>query len=190
MVAELDNILEISEKLDKGEIILYPTDTIWGLGCDATNVQAIKKIYKIKKRSLDLPLIILVDSIAMLKEYVPNVHPRIETLLALHKRPLTIVHPKCQNLPQELRGKFSSIGVRVAKDPFCISLIRQLGKPIVSTSANKSQEPYPRNFGEITSEIFKEVDYVVRYRQNEIEHGEPSVIARYNEEGELDFLRE
>ena len=189
MVAELDNISEISEQLETGGVILYPTDTIWGLGCDATNERAIRRIFNIKNRSLNQPLVILVDSIEMLKEYVPQIHPRVETLLTLHERPLTIVHPQSQNLPQILKGDFSSIGIRVAKDPFCRALIAAFGKPIVSTSANKSKQPYPKHFGEITSEIFKEVDYVVRYRQNDTDPGEPSVIATYNQLGELDFLR-
>ena len=184
-----DSISEICKLLDKGKVILYPTDTIWGIGCDATNESAIKRLYQIKNRDYSKPLIILVDSIHMLKEYVVDMHPRIETLLTLHHRPLTIVHPKSKNLPTVLSGGSPSIGIRIAQDLFCRELISAFGKPIVSSSGNVSNQPFPRNFGEISSEIIKQVDYVVKFRQEEKKIAEPSVVATYDSSGELIFLR-
>lgn len=189
MITVQDNIKEISGILQTGGVILYPTDTIWGLGCDATNEKAIQAINRIKKRKPGKPLIILVNSVEMLKEYVPDVHPRVETLLLLHKRPLTVIHSKYHGLPSILSGGQESIGVRIVQDDFCQELISDLGVPIVSTSANVATQPAPRHFGEITSDIFKRVDYVVRYRQEDKTTTEPSVIVTYDENGELVFLR-
>lgn len=176
--------------LEKGGVILYPADTIWGIGCDATNPKAIEKIYKIKNRPHSSPLIILVDSIAMLKSYAKRVHPRVETLLSMHVQPLTIIYDHVKGLPDILYSDKKTIAIRVVRDTFCQELIRQFGKPIVSTSANVSGEPWPKGFGEISSDILKSANYIVRYRREEKNTGEPSVIATYNSKGTLDFLRE
>ena len=189
MITVQDNIKEISGILQKGGVILYPTDTIWGLGCDATNEKAVKKIYQIKKRELDKPLIVLVDGVEMLKTYVDEIHPRVETLLVLHRRPLTLIHPAYHSLPNIVSGGQPSIGIRVVQDDFCRELISEFGKPIISTSANISSRPFPRHFGEITSDIFRQVDYIVRHRQDDKQPAEPSVVASYDRNGELNFLR-
>ena len=189
MILVKDSISEICKLLDKGKIILYPTDTIWGIGCDATNESAINRLYHIKNRDFSKPLIILVNSIEMIKDYVVDLHPRIETLLTLHNRPLTLVHPKSKNLPSVLSGGSSSIGIRIAQDLFCQELISAFGKPIVSSSGNMSDQPFPRNFGEISSEIIKQADYVVKFRQEDKTLAEPSVVATYDSSGELVFLR-
>jgi L-threonylcarbamoyladenylate synthase len=181
---------EISETLRKGGVILYPTDTIWGLGCDAMHSKAIEKIYKIKKRPQSSPLIILVDSIEMLRTFVPKLHPRIETLLSLHDKPLTIIYPGVKGLPDILYSAKNTVAIRVAQDAFCQNMIRDFGNPVVSTSANVSGEPWPKGFGEISSEVIKAAQYVVRYRRDERHTGEPSVIATYNSRGNLNFLRE
>jgi L-threonylcarbamoyladenylate synthase len=162
---------EILTVIRNGEVILYPTDTIWGIGCDATNEKAVERIIDIKSRRSDKGFVVLVDSIEMLKKFVKHVHPRVETLISFHERPLTVIYDE-------------------GKGPFCRELIKQFGKPLVSTSANISGEPFPAHFGEISSEIFEKVDFVVKYKQDSKDQGEPSVIVRLNEQEELDFIRE
>jgi len=192
----MDDNLWINEAIDaaralaRGEIVLYPTDTIWGLGCDARNEQSITKLYQIKNRPASQPMIVLVESIEMLKQFVPRIHPRVETLLTMHFQPLTIVYPGVTGLPQILYSEKKTIAIRVVQDAFCQTMIRELGAPIVSTSANTSGEPWPKGFGEISSEILTAADYVVRHRRDEKHTGEPSVIATYNSKGMLQFLRE
>ena len=183
-----DNISEIVDLLHRGKTILYPTDTIWGIGCDATNTEAIERIYEIKKRDRTKPLIILVSDIEMLKKYVPHLHPRIETLLVYHKRPLTLLHKNTTGLPEILLKK-KKAAIRIVKEPFIASVIKQLGKPITSTSANIAGQEFPKSFNEISPEIIRAVDYVFRYRQNDTAQYTPSVIATYNNRGILKFLR-
>ena len=183
-----DNFDKIIELLSTGKIILYPTDTIWGLGCDASNIDAINRIYEIKQREKDKPLIIIVSDIDMLKKYIQDIHPRIETLLVHHNRPLTIIYPKGKNLPDILLKK-EKIAIRIIKDPVIALFIRKFGKPIVSTSANLSGTEFPKTFKDIDKKIIKSVDYVFKYKQNDNSPGEPSVIATYNKKGKLKFLR-
>lgn len=176
--------------LAMGGLILLPTDTIWGIGCDATNPHAVEKVYALKNREREKPLIILVDSVERLSQYVEEVHPRIETLLLYHTRPLTVIYDKGRNLAPNLLGPGGSIGIRVVQDEFCRRVIAAFGKPLVSTSANISGQPFPRNFGEISSDILQGVDFVARIRQSEKELNSPSVIVRLGEEQELEFIRE
>ncbi len=177
------------EAVKKGRVILYPTDTIWGLGCDITNQSAVERIYEIKNRPRTMPLILLVSSIKMLKDYV-EIHPRIETLLSYHKKPLTLIYPKTRNLPEYILSKDGSIGIRVAQDDFCQVLISQLEKPIVSTSANMTGEPYPKSYDDIDPEVKKLADHIVDYQPALAEEEVmPSIIATFNHKGELDFIR-
>jgi len=180
---------DLLECLRTDGIILYPTDTIWGIGCDATNETAVKKIYDLKKRELSKPFVLLVDSLEMLKEYVHQVHPRIETLLSFHQRPLTVVYNQAKNLPPISASDTGSVAIRVVQDAFCKQLIGAFGKPLISTSANISTEPFPANFGEVSSAIIEGVNYVVKFRQDEKTMGEPSVVVKVEENGELVFLR-
>lgn len=180
---------EIAAILSEGKTILYPTDTIWGLGCDATNESAVKNIYQLKKRQKDKPFLILVDSVDMLKNYIDQLHPRIETLLFYHKRPLTLIHKNAKNLPKISIAEDGSVGIRITQDEFCQSLIKTFGKPIVSTSANISDSPAPSFYNEVSAEIVSKVDYVVPIKQDLNEVREPSVIASYDEMGELMILR-
>ncbi len=175
--------------LQAGGVILYPTDTIWGIGCDATRAEAIERVYAIKRRRPDKPFLLLADSVEMIRQYVGYVHPRIETLLAYHQRPLTIIYEGARNLPENLVAPDGSIGIRIPQDDFCRELVRRLGKPVVSTSANVSGAPFPAHFGEVSSEVIEQMDYVVRYRQWDTEPAEPSVVARVAADGELIFLR-
>lgn len=185
----LDILDEALEVVEKGGVILYPTDTIWGLGCDPFDEQAVKKIFTLKNRDAEKAFILLVNSVDMLKTYLERLHPRIETLLAYHERPLSIIYDNPINLPESIIAKDGTIGIRVTKDPFCCHLIDKLGKPLVSTSANISGQPFPANFNAISSEIIEGVDYVVGIRQNEEKEIQPSVVASINKNGELEFLR-
>lgn len=184
-----DNINEITDTLSRGGVILYPTDTIWGIGCDATNPEAVEKVFQVKNRPQNKSFILLVDSLDMLKQYVNEVHPRVDTLLHYHVRPLTVIYDQARNLPQNVIAADGSIGIRIAQDDFCKKLIGAFGKPIVSTSANLSSEPSPKCFGGVSSEIIQGVDYVVRHRQFDKEPGAPSVLIKVSEEGEIAFLR-
>ncbi len=187
---EQDNIDDIKAVLDDGGLILYPTDTIWGIGCDATNAEAIEKVYQLKQRDRSKGLIILVDSVDMIKDYVKHIHPRIDTLLLHHVRPLTIIFDDARNLPDNLVSDDGSIAIRVVQEEYCQAVIKALGKPIVSTSANVSNQPFPSNFGEVSSAIIEGVDYVFKRRRYEKELNSPSVIIKAQGDGELIFIRE
>jgi L-threonylcarbamoyladenylate synthase len=187
---ENEKFEEILTVLKQGGIILYPTDTIWGIGCDATNEAAVEKINHLKNRKNKNGYVVLVDSLETLKNYVSHVHPRIDTLLHFHERPLTVIYEEGMGLAPSVLGKDGSVGIRIVKDAFCRELIRQLGKPLVATSANITGRDFPSHYGEISSEVLEKVDLVVRYKQDHKEKGEPSVIVRLNETEELDFIRE
>lgn len=182
---DLDKIVDI---LREGKIILYPTDTIWGLGCDSTNEDSIKRIYNLKKRDTSKPFILLVSDIEMLKRYVKEIHPRIETLLIHHSRPLTVIYKSYGNLPQILL-EAGKVAIRIIKEPVIKELIEKFDRPIVSTSANISEEPFPKNFSEISNDVKSGVDYIFNYRRDDISEYEPSVIATFSRQGKLKFLR-
>ena len=175
--------------LKSGSVLLYPADTIWGIGCDATNKEAIKKVYDIKGRDYTKPLIVLVSTITQLYRVVPSVHPRIETLLHFHERPLTVIYPKVNEEFRHLAAKDGSIGVRMVKGGFCQKLLDAFEHPLVSTSANLSGEPSPTKFGTVSTQIIAEVDYALPAFTEKGLTGVPSVIARYDANGELDFIR-
>ena len=183
----IENALDI---LEKGGLILYPTDTIWAIGCDATNETALQRIYDLKQRSNDQPFISLIGSMQMLKKFVPGLHPRLETLLHYHFRPLTLVYDHVERLPRLARAQDNSVAFRIPQDNFCRELTNRFGKPIVATAAHVQNERLPTHFGEISSLILTGVDYVIKYRQKDRHIGEPSVIARLSEREELEFIRE
>jgi L-threonylcarbamoyladenylate synthase len=185
-----DDISDITSLLESGGLICYPTDTIWGIGCDATNATAIERLSELREQPPGQGYIILVDSIEMLKHYVVRVHPRVETLLAYLQRPLSVLYEPMPGLPDSVKGKNGTVAIRIATDEFCQELIRAFGKPIVSTAAAKFGAPYPPTFGAISSEILGGVDYVVKYRQDDKEPHEPSAIARLDRHQELEFLRD
>jgi L-threonylcarbamoyladenylate synthase len=187
---KIEELATICKVLSSGGVILYPTDTIWGIGCDATNDRAIKRIYKIKKRPPDQPFLILVDSIEMLKRYTNKIHPRIETLLQYHERPLTVLYKQPMGVSPLLISDEQMIAIRVVKEGFCHDMISTYGSAIVSTSANLHGEPYPKGFGSISSAIIRDVDFVVRAGTGEQATGMPSVIASFNHKGDLHFIRE
>lgn len=180
---------DIIDALHQGQIILFPTDTIWGLGCRVDNIDAVKRIFAVKSRDISKPFPVLVSSITMLKEYVEHIHPRIETLLTFHEYPLTVIYPKAKNLVPPSIDKSGSIAIRLVQDDFCADIIEKLGVPIVATSANIGGEAFPQNFSEISEAIKKQVDLIVSYRQEEKTKGKPSIIAKYDKQGNLEFLR-
>lgn len=173
-----------------GNVILYPTDTVWGIGCDAENPRAVRKIYKIKERQESKSMIILVSDVEMLRRYVQEVPTGLERLVEAQERPTTYVLSGGQNLPQELVAEDGSIGIRVVKEEFCHRLILQIGRPLVSTSANLSGEPSPRSFSEISDEIKQRVDYVVQWRQEEEVEARPSRIVQIDWNGKQTVIRE
>jgi L-threonylcarbamoyladenylate synthase len=182
---EIKNALDI---LRKGGIILYPTDTIWGIGCDATNEEAIKRIYKLKHRPDAKSMIILLDNEAKIPSYVRQVPEQAWQLLEYAEKPLTIIYPEAKNLPTAIIYE-GTIGIRVTKDEYCKKLIEKLRKPIVSTSANISGTNSPSNFTEIADEIKRGVDYIVALRQEEKTKSVPSTIVEVGIKGEIKFIR-
>ncbi|WGH76622.1 L-threonylcarbamoyladenylate synthase [Tenacibaculum tangerinum] len=162
------NYKEIVKHIKQGNTILYPTDTVWGLGCDATNEEAVKKIYELKNREESKSLIILVASIEMLQEHVENIPEKALELLKNAEKPTTIIYSNPNNLAANTIATDNTIAIRIPQDDFCIQLIEEFGKPIVSTSANVSGESTPKSFSEISEAILKNVDYVVNLHQEKV----------------------
>ncbi len=185
-----DDIFEITAILQKGGIVCHPTDTVWSIGCDVLNEEAIARIHKMKGQPPKEGYTLLVSSIEMLKQYAVKVHPRLETLLSFHQRPLTVIYDRAVGLPGVAKRANGSVAIQIAQDQFCQELIEAFGRPIFSTSANISEQTYPATFGGISSEIFGAVDYVVKYRQDDKEPGELSAIAKLDRHKELEFIRE
>lgn len=183
---ELENALKV---LRSGGTILYPTDTVWGIGCDATKEQAVEKVFQIKKRNESKSLIVLIDSIDELGRYVKEIPYVATELIECSDLPLTIVFPGAINLAKNLIAQDGSIAIRVVKDKFCSELIRKSGKPLVSTSANISGEPTPSSFDDVSEEIVNGVDYVVNLRRSERTGNKPSRIIQLNVNGEFKIIR-
>jgi L-threonylcarbamoyladenylate synthase len=160
--------MKLINSLKQGKIILYPTDTVWGLGCDATNEEAVKKVYKIKNREESKSLIILVSSIEMLEEYLNEIPEIALEILEKAIKPTTVIYSGPRNLARNTIASDDTIAIRIPEDEFCKKLITEFGKPIVSTSANLSGEPTPKSFSEISKAIIQSVDYIVNLRQEEI----------------------
>ncbi len=185
----IPEIKEMTNVLKNNGVILYPTDTIWGLGCDATSPEAIQKIIDIKQRSGEKNFIVLLDSESRLQTYVNNVPEQAWSLIEYAEKPLTIIYEGAKNLPPELIAADGSIAIRVTKDDFCKYLIGSLRKPIVSTSANISGQASPASFRDIDPEIVNAVDYTANWRRNERMNNPPSTIIRLRTNGEIEFIR-
>lgn len=177
------------EAIKQGKIVLLPSDTVWILSCDVNHLDKVQAINTIRGGK-ENPLILIVSSLDMLKNYVEDVPPKIETLLNFHTHPLTIIYEKGVNLPEEILGEDGSVAIRITFDPYIKSVCEQIGGPILGLSANKLGQKIPGNFGEIQSDIIQSVDKVMLVRQNEKKKKLPSVIARMGSNGELDFIRE
>lgn len=185
-----EDITKSLQVLHAGGVILYPTDTIWGLGCDATNLSAVKRIYEIKKRSDTKSMLTLIDSTAKLQAYVDEIPDMAWDLIELSEKPLTIIYPNAKNLASNLIAEDKSIGIRVTKELFSKTLCERFRKPIVSTSANISGEVSPQNFGEISDEIKSAVDYIVNFRQEETSSPKPSSIIKLGKGNLIQIIRE
>lgn len=182
---EINNAFSV---LKKGGIILYPTDTVWGIGCDATNADAIDKIFALKKRSEAKAMICLVNDFKMLNQYVEEVPEVAYDILKYANTPTTIIYDKPIRIAENLVGDEDTLGIRVTKDLFCKDLIRKLKKPLVSTSANISGKPTPNSFAEMDPEILKGVDYVVNLHQTK-KGAKPSAIIRLANDGKVKVIR-
>ena len=177
------------EVLQKGGVILYPTDTVWGLGCDACNEEAVKRIYAIKNRIDSKSMIVLMENAALLDRYVEEVPEIAFDLIEVTDKPLTIVYDGAKNLARNLVAKDGSIGIRITTEVFSSDLIRRFKRPIVSTSANVSGMPSPDCFAEIDEQVIDAVDYVVKYRQDERQTSVPSSIVKIGRGGEIKIIR-
>lgn len=175
--------------LRDGGVILYPTDTIWGLGCDATNREAVSRIYRIKKREDSRSMLVLLASGSLLPSYVKEVPEISWELLDVADDPLTIIYPGAKNLAPNLVAEDGSIGIRIVKDPFCEELLRRFRKPVVSTSANISGSPSPSNFRDISEEISGSVDHIVDWRRDDNASRTPSSIIKIDEKGRISIIR-
>ncbi|MBE9510128.1 MAG: threonylcarbamoyl-AMP synthase [Bacteroidetes bacterium] len=184
-----NDIINSLKVLLNGGVILYPTDTIWGLGCDATNIAAIERVYKIKRRQDKHSMLILLSDIKELSKYVTQIPRKAIKLIESSVHPVTIIYPSAQNLPQNILAEDQSIGIRITEDPFCSELISRFGKPLVSTSANLSGSRNPGNFSEIEDEVIMEADWVVRWRQNDNIRSVPSTIYKIDKNGKGVIIR-
>lgn len=174
--------------LNKGGLILYPTDTVWGIGCDATNEAAVKKVYELKRRADNKALICLVSDTRMLQRYVYEIPEAAYDIIELSSKPTTIIYDRPMNLATNLVADDNTIAIRVASDEFCQKLIRKFKRPLVSTSANISGNPTPKSFAEISSEILKGVDYVVNL-QLEKKNTQPSSIIKIGNDAVVKIIR-
>ena len=176
--------------MNEGGIILYPTDTIWGIGCDATNEDAVRRVYEIKQRQDSKAMLVLVDSSVKVDFYVRDVPEVAWDLIDLADKPLTIIYSGARNLAANLLAEDGSVGIRVTNEDFSKRLCQQFRKAIVSTSANISGQPSPKNFSEISEEVKSAVDYIVGYRQEEMSNPKPSSIIKLDKGGVIKIIRE
>lgn len=176
--------------MQKGGVILYPTDTVWGIGCDATNEEAVKRVYEIKRRADSKAMLVLVDSPVKVDFYVRNVPPVVWDLIEMTTKPLAIIYDGARNLAPNLLAEDGSVGIRVTSEAFSKELCFRFRKAIVSTSANISGQPAPAVFSEISEEIKNAVDYVVDFRREETGHPKPSSIIKLGEGGVVKVIRE
>lgn len=188
MIEFQDEIKKSLDVLKSGGIILYPTDTIWGLGCDATNPEAVKRIFELKKRDDSKALIVLLDDSGKLNRYVREVPEVAWDLIDNADRPITIVYPGVLNLAKNLMAADGTAAIRITSDEFCKQLIFKFGKPLVSTSANISGEPFGGRFQDVSDDIQKGVNYIVDLHKNR-PVGPPSSIIKLELGGKFEIIR-
>lgn len=184
-----EDIKNAVEVLKRGGVILYPTDTVWGIGCDATNAEAVQRIYDIKRRADSKAMIVLLGNLNDLHRYVDEVPDIALELLDVSVRPTTVIYDRGINMANNLVAEDGSVAIRVISDSFCQQLCRNLRRPIVSTSANISGEPTPTTFHGIDSKIVNAVDYVVEYRRNDVERKKPSIIIKISNDSTFKIIR-
>ena len=185
-----DEIKRACDVLYHGGVILYPTDTVWGIGCDATNEEAVRRVYEIKQRVDNKAMLVLVDNDVKVDFYVREVPAVAWDLIELSTKPLTIIYDGARNLAPNLIGEDGSVGIRVTREEFSKQLCYRFKKAIVSTSANISGQPSPRCFDEISEEIKQAVDYIVEVRQDDPAGAAPSSIIKLGAHGEVKVIRE
>lgn len=184
-----EDIQKACEIMQAGGIILYPTDTIWGIGCDATNEKAVQKVYELKKRTDNKAMLVLTDSSAKLSMYVSDMPDIAWDLIEVADKPLTIIYPHAKNLASNLLGEDGSVGIRVTNEEFSRKLCERFRRPLVSTSANVSGEPSPGIFSEVSDSIKNGVDYIVKYRQDDMSKAKPSNIIKLGDGGVIQVIR-
>jgi L-threonylcarbamoyladenylate synthase len=184
-----EDITEAIKILREGGVILYPTDTVWGLGCDATNNEAVEKIFSIKSRHDRKSLIVLVNGEAMLERYVKAIPEIAFDLIEISDKPLTIIYPNGKNLASSILAEDGSVGIRICQDDFCNELIERFRKPIVSTSANISGEASPSVYDEINETIINAADYTVRYKREDQQKKIPSPVIKVDLNGVIKIIR-
>lgn len=185
----LKDLEQAAAIIREGGLVLYPTDTVWGIGCDATRSDAVRRVFKLKRRADSKALITLLGNEAHLYRYVDEVPEVAWQLIEYSTRPLTIVYDRGRNLAPELLGADGSVGIRITREPFSAALCNSVRRPIVSTSANISGDPSPAHFGDISQEIIAGVDYVVRYRRSDRRQTQPSCVMRLSAGGLFTVIR-
>ncbi len=185
MDVEVKNTIEV---LANGGVIVYPTDTIWGIGCDATDEKAVAKVFALKQRTEAKSLIILVDGMEMLQKYIKNLPSKVTCVLQGTTRPTSVIYKNPKGLSSNVIASDNTIAIRIVNDDFCQNLIRDLGKPIVSTSANYSGKSSPKSFDEIDKTLLNKVDYVVNLHR-EKKQNKASQLVKISEQGKIEFLR-
>ncbi|MCF2658323.1 threonylcarbamoyl-AMP synthase [Parabacteroides distasonis] len=186
MNEDLKNACDV---LRKGGLILYPTDTIWGIGCDATNEEAVQRVYALKQRADNKAMLLLLGNEARLESYVQEVPEIAWSLIEVADRPLTLIYPGARNLAPNLIAEDGSVGIRITREEFSRRLCEQFRRPVVSTSANISGQPAPHTFQEIAEEIKQGVDYIVQYRQDDLTAAQPSSIIKLGVGGLFQIIR-
>lgn len=186
-----EDLREAVRVMREGGVILYPTDTVWGIGCDATNEAAVRRIYEIKRRNDAKSMLVLLDGAGKLQGYVQDIPSAAQQLLEVSEgqRPLTIIYPNAKNLAPNLLAEDGSVGIRITEEIFSKSLCEQLHKPIVSTSANISGEATAKNYKQISPAIREAVDYICQYRRNDTEEKKPSSIIKVNADNSFSIIR-
>lgn len=174
--------------LNNGGVIIYPTDTIWGIGCDATDEHAVEKVFKIKKRSESKSLIILVDSWTMLQQYINDIPSKVSCILKGSNRPISVIYSDPRGLAKNVIAKDDTVAIRIVNDDFCNKLIKNFGKPIVSTSANLSNKMAPKSFSDIEKSLLDKADYIVNLHQDEKQRI-ASQIVKVDSKGKIEFIR-
>ena len=185
METEINNALKI---LKKGGVILYPTDTVWGIGCDATNFEAVEKLYRLKQRKESKSMICIVSDFKMLNQYIEEVPEVAYDIIKYAVKPTTIIYDRPLHVAENLIGSDNTLAIRVVREGFCNALLKKFKKPIVSTSANLSDRSTPRSFKEISEEILKGVDYVVNLHDKK-KAGKPSSIIKLSNDGVVKVIR-
>lgn len=184
-----EDLKKACDVLRKGGLILYPTDTIWGIGCDATNEEAVQRVYTLKQRADNKAMLLLLGNEARLESYVQEVPEIAWSLIEVADRPLTLIYPGARNLAPNLIAEDGSVGIRITREEFSRRLCEQFRRPVVSTSANISGQPAPHTFQEIAEEIKQGVDYIVQYRQDDLTAAHPSSIIKLGAGGLFQIIR-